>query len=41
MAPAHAIWVDELMAGLSASEAATLHRLLGKLKQSASDAEAE
>ncbi len=38
MAPAHARWVDELMAGLSTPEAATLHRLLGKLKQSASEA---
>lgn len=38
MAPAHARWVDDLMAGLSGAEAATLHRLLGKLKQSAADA---
>jgi DNA-binding MarR family transcriptional regulator len=41
MAPAHAAWVEELMAGLSAAEAATLHRLLGKLKQSASEAGSE
>ena len=38
MAPAHAGWVDELMAGLEPGEAATLYRLLGKLKQSASEA---
>lgn len=36
MAPAHALWVEELMAGLSTPDAATLHRLLGKLKQSVS-----
>lgn len=41
MAPAHAAWVEELMAGLNATEAATLHRLLGKLKQSASEAGAD
>ncbi len=41
MAPAHAAWVEELMAGLRAGEAATLHRLLGKLKQSASEAGAD
>ena len=38
MAPAHAVWVDELMAGLSAPEVAMLHQLLGKLKHAASDA---
>ncbi len=39
MAPAHAIWIDELMAGLPTPEAHTLHRLLGRLKQSASEAD--
>lgn len=38
MAPAHAAWVDELMAGLSTPDATTLHRLLGKLKHAASNA---
>lgn len=38
MAPAHAVWVDELMAGLGGNDASLLHRLLGRLKQSASEA---
>ena len=38
MAPVHAGWIDELMAGLTASEASTLYHLLGKLKQSAREA---
>ena len=38
MAPAHARWVEELMAGLTASEASTLYHLLGKLKRSAGEA---
>ena len=38
MAPTHAAWVEDLMAGLTQAEAATLYRLLGKLKRSASEA---
>ncbi len=38
MAPAHARWVEELMAGLTPAEASTLYQLLGKLKRSASNA---
>ncbi len=35
MAPAHAGWIEELMAGLTPGEAATLYHLLGRLKRSA------
>jgi DNA-binding MarR family transcriptional regulator len=35
MAPAHAGWIEEMMAGLAHSEVATLLRLLGRLKESA------
>lgn len=35
MAPVHAGWIDDLMAGMSDAEARTLLRLLGRLKESA------
>lgn len=38
MAPAHAVWVEQLMTGLTANEASTLYQLLGKLKRSAGNA---
>lgn len=36
MTPAHALWIDRLMAGLSHAEMTQLLELLGKLKRSAS-----
>ena len=38
MAPVHAGWIDELMAGLTTHDASTLYQLLGKLKRSAREA---
>jgi DNA-binding MarR family transcriptional regulator len=38
MAPAHAGWIEEIMADLATSDAAQLHALLGQLKTSAASA---